>query len=48
MKQVKKENKKKIMEMIGKAGDPENYKISWDVKGVPYKIQKKANIKIIK
>ncbi|MCK5149805.1 hypothetical protein KAJ87_02675 [Candidatus Pacearchaeota archaeon] len=45
MKKVKKENKEKIMEMIRKAGDPDNYKISWDVKGVPYKIQEKANIK---
>ncbi len=45
MKKVKKENKEKIMEMIKKAGDPDNYKISWDVKGVPYKIQKKADIK---
>jgi len=44
MKKVKKENKEKIMEMIRKAGDPNNYKISWDVKGVPYKIQKKDDI----
>ena len=45
MKKVKKERKEKIMEIIQKAGDPDNYKISWDVNGAPYKIQKKANIK---
>jgi hypothetical protein len=45
MKKVKRKNKERIMEMIRKAGDPDNYKISWDVKGIPYKIQEKANIK---
>ena len=45
MERVDKEKKVKIMDMIKKAGDAENYKISWDVKGLPYKIQKKTNIK---
>ena len=33
MKGVSKERKEKIMEMIEKAGNPENYETSWDEKG---------------
>ena len=45
MERVDKEKKAKIMDMIKKAGDAKNYKISWDVKGLPYKIQKRTNVK---
>jgi hypothetical protein len=41
MKKVKKEHKEKIMEMI----NPENYEISWNEKGIPYKFKKKTYIK---
>jgi hypothetical protein len=44
MEKVKRENKEKIMEMIRKAGDPNNYEISWDEKGIP-KFKKKSEIK---
>jgi len=43
MKQIPKEDKAKFMEMIRKAGDPENYETSWDEKGPVSK--KKSNIK---
>ena len=43
MKRVNKENKEKIMEMIKKAGDPNNYETSWDEKGIP-KSKKKSNV----
>ena len=42
MEKVKKENKNKIMEMIGKAGS-EEYETSWDEKGVPT-FKKKSKI----
>jgi len=45
MKKVKKENKEKIMEMIQKAGDPDNYETSWDEGGVIHKIKKKTEVK---
>jgi len=35
MERVKKENKDKIMEIIRKAGDPDNYETSWNEKGGP-------------
>lgn len=40
MERVKKEHKNKIMEMI----NPENYEISWNEKGVPYKFKKKSEV----
>lgn len=43
MKKVKRENKKKIMEMIEKARS-EKYETSWDDKGIP-KSKKKSEIK---
>jgi len=43
MKKVKKENKKKIMEMIKKAGS-EKYETSWDDEGLP-KLKKKSEMK---
>lgn len=45
MEKVKKGNKEKIMEMIRKAGDSDNYETSWNEKGIPYKIKKKSKIK---
>ena len=42
---MKKENREKIMEMIQKAGDPDNYETSWDELGVIHKIKKKTEIK---
>ncbi|MFH1325484.1 MAG: hypothetical protein ABIH49_01785 [archaeon] len=45
MKRVKKETKEKIMDVIEKAGDSENYETSWNEKGIPYKIKKKSEIK---
>lgn len=45
MKRIKKENKEKIMERIRKAGDPDNYEISWNEEGTPYKIKDKVKIK---
>ena len=45
MKKIKKENEEKILKMIEKAGDSEKNKVSWDVEGIPYEIQKKSNIK---
>lgn len=45
MEKASKENKKKIMEMIEKAGDPKNYETSWDEGGVVLKSKKKSNIK---
>ncbi len=44
MKRVKKERKEEIMEKIRKAGDPNNYKVSWDEKGIP-KSKEKTKIK---
>lgn len=44
MKRVKKENKKKIMEMVRKAGDPDNYEVSYDYRGIPTS-KYKPNIK---
>ncbi len=41
MERVKKEHKDKIMKMI----NPENYEISWNEKGVPYKFKEKIKIK---
>jgi len=38
-------NKKEIMEMIRKAGDPNNYETSWDERGIPGVIKKKSEIK---
>ena len=43
MEKVKKEHKKKIMEMIRKAGSSE-YETSWDTKGIPYITKKKTEI----
>jgi len=45
MKKIKKENKEKIMEMIEKAGDPDNYEVSWDESGIPGEQKYKPNIK---
>lgn len=44
MKKVKKENKERIIDIIEKAGDPENYETSWDDKGTP-KSKEKSKIK---
>jgi len=44
MKRVKKEDKEKIMEMIEKAGDPNNYETSWSDEGIPIS-KKKSEIK---
>ncbi|MEK6757495.1 MAG: hypothetical protein AABX88_00050 [Nanoarchaeota archaeon] len=44
MEKVKLENKKEIMDMIEKAGDPENYETSWDENGIP-KSKKKSEIR---
>ncbi|MBS3071239.1 hypothetical protein J4407_02990 [Candidatus Pacearchaeota archaeon] len=44
MERIKKENKEKIMEMLRKAGS-EEYEISWDDAGIPYKQKKKTEIK---
>jgi hypothetical protein len=44
MKRVEKEHKDKIMDMIRKAGDSENYETSWDEKGVIHS-KKKINVK---
>ncbi len=41
MKRIKKENKEKILEKI----NPDNYEISWNEEGVPYKFKKKTEIK---
>jgi len=43
MKKINKEHKEKIIEMLKKAGDPENYKISWDARGIPMS-KKKSDI----
>ena len=43
MKKVNKESKEKIMEMIEKAGNPDNYVTSWDDQGIP-KSKKKSDI----
>ena len=40
MERIKKEHKDKIMEMIRKAGDPENYIVSWNDKGIPISKEK--------
>lgn len=45
MEKIKKENKKKIMDMISKAGDPDNYETSWDEGGTFLKTKKKSEIK---
>lgn len=44
MERMKKEDKEKILKVIEKAGDPENYETSWDDKGVP-KSKEKSKIK---
>lgn len=44
MERINKEHKKKIMELIQKAGDPENYEVSHDERGIP-KVKNKENIK---
>lgn len=44
MKKIKKENKEQIINLIEKAGDPENYQVSWNEKGIPQVIEK-AKIK---
>lgn len=44
MEKIKKEDKEKIMEMIKKAGDPNNYETSWDEKGIPIS-KKKSEVK---
>jgi hypothetical protein len=38
MERVKKEHKKKIMDLIEKAGNPENYEVSWSKSGIPEKV----------
>ncbi len=45
MERVKKENKEKIMDMIEKAGDPNNYETSWDKNEIPHISKKKSNIR---
>lgn len=45
MKKVKKENKDAIMELIKKAGDSENYEVSWNEKGAPQVKSKKEQQK---
>ena len=37
--------KEKIMNMIKKAGDSDNYETSWDEVGIPFKIKKKTEIR---
>lgn len=44
MERINKEHKEKIMDMIKKAGDPENYEVSYDERGIP-KTKYKPNIK---
>lgn len=44
MEKLEKETKERIMEMIKKAGDPENYEISWNEKGIPIS-KKKDEVK---
>jgi len=41
MERIKKERKEKIIEKI----NPDNYEISWNEEGVPYKFKKKSEIK---
>ncbi|VVB83691.1 Uncharacterised protein [uncultured archaeon] len=45
MERIEKEHKDKIMEIIRKAGDPENYETSWDNNGTIHKIKEKSRIK---
>lgn len=45
MKRVKAKNKEKIMEMIRKAGDPDNYETSWNKDGKFSTSKYKPNIK---
>jgi len=45
MKKIEKEHKEKIMDMLKKAGDPENYETSWDEGGMIHKIKSKEKIK---
>lgn len=45
MEKIEKEHKEKIMEMIRKAGDPENYETSWDDGGIPQIKNKKEQEK---
>ena len=45
MERIDKEHKEEILEMIEKAGDPENYETSWDETGTIRKIKEKVNIK---
>jgi len=44
MEKVKKEAKEKIMEMVQKAGDSNNYETSWDDEGA-FKSKKKSEVK---
>ena len=41
MERIKKENKEKILELM----NSQNYEISWNEAGVPYKFKKKSEIK---
>lgn len=43
MERVDKEKKRKVLEKIKKAGDSENYEVSWDDKGAP-EVKKKSEI----
>lgn len=44
MERINKEHEEKILERIRKAGDPENYEISWNEQGMP-ESKSKINIK---
>jgi len=44
MERIKKEHKEEIINLIKKAGDPNNYEVSWDERGIPKAIEK-AKIK---
>ena len=44
MDKLTKESKEKILENIKKAGDPENYEVSWNEKGIPLS-KKKSEVK---
>ena len=44
MEKIKEENKERVINIIQKAGDPDNYEISWDEKGIP-RFKKKSEIK---
>jgi hypothetical protein len=44
MEKVDKKHKEEIMKRIREAGDPDNYEVAWDEKGIP-KSKKKVNVK---